>query len=123
MIIAGQCEEIKITDLTIDNYQEELLECEVPVVIYFWAAWCKPCKIMSTTINWLAIFHEGKVKFVEINADYNRKLLNIFRPLRGLPLLIFYKGGKEFDRILGLVPFSVINKKIMLLLEFDIDKK
>jgi len=123
--LVGLCEEEKIglIDLNADNYQEEVLECDTPVVIYFWAAWCKPCKTMSSIINWLAIFHEEKVKFVKVDVNKNRKFLDRFRPLRGLPLLIFFKNGEEVDRILGLVPFKIIHNKIIFLLEENEEKE
>ena len=117
--MVGLCGETKIIDLTLDNYQVELIESKVPVVVYFWAVWCKPCKHMSPIIERLAVFHNKKVKFLKVDADGSRKLLNKFRPLRGLPLLIFYKNGKEVDRTLGFLPFITINSKIILLLKED----
>ena len=124
--ITGLCEEeIKIIELTADNYEEELIESEVPVVVYFWAIWCRPCKQMSPIIERLAKFHKNKVKFVKVNVDKSkRKFLNQFRPLRGLPLLVFYKKGKEVDRTLGFLPFTTINNKLIFLLkEEKKDKK
>jgi len=124
LTITGLCDEgVKIIELTIDNYQEEVLECDTPVVVYFWAKWCKPCKQMSPIIERLAVFHEKKVKFVKVDADGSRKLLNKFRPLRGLPLLIFYKNGVEVDRTLGLTPFITINSKIIPLLKEEKKEK
>jgi thioredoxin 1 len=116
--IAGLCnDEIKIIELTIDNYQQEFLECDTPIVVYFWAVWCKPCKLMSPIIERLTVFYGKKVKFLKVDVDRNRKLLNNFRPLRGLPLLIFLKNGKEVDRILGFTPFITIHSRIILLLK------
>ena len=126
LFIFGLCddEEIKIIELTADNFKEEVLECKVPVVIDFWAAWCKPCEKMSATIKRLAVFHKNKVKFAKINVDKSkRKFLNKFRPLRGLPLLVFYKDGKEVDRTLGLLPFLTIHSKIIPLLKKDEKEK
>ena len=97
LTIVGLCnDEAKITELNIDNYQQEFLECDTPVVVYFWAVWCKPCKLMSPIIERLAVFYGKKVKFLKLDVDRNRKLLNNFRPLRGLPLLIFYKISISF---------------------------
>ena len=123
--LTGLCKEekIELIELNADNFQEEVLESNVPVVIDFWAVWCKPCKKMSSIIERLAVFWGKKVKFVKVNVDTNRKFLNRFRPLRGLPVLIFYKNGKEIDRILGLVPFITINSKIILMLKGDKEEK
>lgn len=124
--LAGLCEEekIELVELNADNFQEEVLECDVPVVVYFWASWCKACKTMSTIIKWLAIFHEEKVKFIKVNMDKSRrKFLNRFRPFRGLPVLIFFKNGEEVDRIIGLLSFKIIHNKIIFLLEEDEKKE
>ena len=118
------CNEAKVIELDIDNYQEEFLESKIPVIVYFWASWCKPCKLLSPIIERLAIFYDKKVKFVKIDTDGSRKLLNPFRPLRGLPLLIFYKNGEEIDRIIGFTTFTNISTKIIFLLrEEKTDKK
>jgi len=116
--IFGLCNEgIKIIELNADNFQEEVLESDVPVVIDFWASWCKYCKLIDPIIERLAIFHKGKVKFAKVDVDKSPKFLNDFRPLRGLPVLIFYKNGKEVDRIIGFTPFITINDKILPMLE------
>jgi len=122
--LTGLCEEkIELVELNADNFQVEVLECDTPVVIYFWAVWCRYCKPMSFVIENLAIFYENKVKFVKVNVDHNRKFLNNFRPLRGLPLIIFYKDGKEVDRILGFTPFTTISSKLIILLKEEKKEK
>ena len=116
--INGLCEEVtKVIDLNVDNYQEEVLKSKIPVVVYFWAIWCKPCKRMSPIIERLAIFYDKKIKFLKVDADGSRKLLDKFRPLRGLPLFIFFKNGKENSRILGQTTFTAISSKIIFLLK------
>ena len=113
--IFGLCEEI--IELNADNYEAEVLKSDVPVVIDFWASWCKYCKLIDPIIERLAIFHKGKVKFVKVDVDKSPKFLNNFRPLRGLPVLIFFKGGIEVDRLIGFTPFLTINDKILIILK------
>jgi len=108
---------VNAMEVNSDNFEEEVLESKVPVVIDFWASWCKPCEKMAVTLERLAKIHKN-VKFVKVNVDkVGRKFLNQFRPLRGLPLLVFYKDGKEVGRTLGLVPFITIHSKIIPLLK------
>jgi len=122
--MAGLCnDEIKIIELNADNYEAEVLKSDVPVVIDFWASWCKYCKLMDPIIERLAIFHKDKVKFVKVDVDKSPKFLNNFRPLRGLPVLIFYKNGVEVDRIIGFAPFITINNKILLILKEEKKEK
>ena len=122
--MAGLCnDEIKIIELNADNYEAEVLKSDVPVVIDFWASWCKYCKLMDPIIERLAIFHKNKVKFVKVDVDKSPKFLNNFRPLRGLPVLIFFKNGVEVDRTIGFTPFITINNKIMLVLKEEKKEK
>jgi len=122
--MAGLCnDEIKIIELNADNYEVEVLKSDVPVVIDFWASWCRYCKLMDPIIERLAIFHKNKVKFVKVDVDKSPKFLNNFRPLRGLPVLIFYKNGVEVDRIIGFAPFITINNKILLILKEEKKEK
>jgi len=118
LTITGLCnDEVKIIELNADNYEAEVLKSDVPVVIDFWASWCRYCKLIDPIIERLVIFHKGKVKFVKVDVDKSPKFLNNFRPLRGLPLLIFFKNGVEVDRIIGFTPFLIINDKILIMLK------
>ena len=124
LTITGLCNEgVKIIELNADNYEVEVLKSDVPVVIDFWASWCRYCKLMDPIIERLAIFHKNKVKFVKVDVDKSPKFLNNFRPLRGLPVLIFFKNGVEVDRIIGFAPFITINNKILLILKEEKKEK
>ena len=122
--MAGLCnDEIKIIELNADNYEEEVLKSDVPVVIDFWASWCKYCKLMDPVIERLAIFHKNKVKFVKVDVDKSLKFNSNFRPFRGLPVIAFFKNGVEVDRIIGFAPFITINNKILLILKEEKKEK
>ena len=127
--ISGLCsEEVKPIDLTADNFQE-VLESDKLVVIDFWASWCKYCKLLDPVIIRLMVFNQqykkDKVEWYKVDVDKSkRKFLNNFRPLRGLPVVAFYRDGKEVDRMIGFQPFLTIQDKINLLLkEEKKDKK
>jgi len=116
--ISGLCEPI---ELNADNFQEEVLESDKLIVIDFWASWCKYCKLLDPVIERLIVFNQqynkDKIEWFKVDVDQNRKFLNNFRPFRGLPVLAFYRNGKEVDRITGFQPFLMIQDKINLLLK------
>lgn len=109
-----------------DNFQE-VLESEKLIVIDFWAEWCKPCKILSPIIERLVVFNQrynkDKIEWFKVNVDENRKFLNNFRPLRGLPVVAFYKNGEEIYRFVGLLPFLKIQDIINSLLREEVKEK
>ena len=109
-----------------DNFQE-VLESEKLIVIDFWAEWCKPCKILSPIIERLVVFNQrynkDKIEWFKVNVDENRKFLNNFRPLRGLPVVVFYKNGEEIYRFVGLLPFLKIQDIINSLLREEVKEK
>jgi len=109
-----------------DNFQE-VLESEKLIVIDFWAEWCKPCKILSPIIERLVVFNQrynkDKIEWFKVNVDENRKFLNNFRPLRGLPVVVFYKNGEEIYRFVGLLPFLKIQDIINSLLKEEVKEK
>jgi len=116
--IRGLCDDnIKFVDLNADNFQEEVLECKTLVIIDLYAVWCKPCDQLLPVLERLSEFYKDKIKIVRVDVDHNRKFLDNFRPLWGLPVLVFYKNGKEVGRILGFVPFTTISNKIISLLK------
>ena len=127
--LVGLCEKekIEIIDLTADNFQEKVLGPDKLIIIDFWAEWCKYCKLLDPIIEKLIIFNQqynkDKIEWFKVDVDKSRKFLNNFRPLRGLPFLIFYRNGKEIDRMIGFQPFLKIQDKINLLLKEEKKEK
>jgi len=102
--------EVLIPDLT--DYQVQVLDSDKLLIIDFWADWCKPCKIQRPILERLVLFNDkynkGRISWLNVNVDKDRKMYKNFRPLRGLPVLLFLKDGKEIYRIIGLTPFITI---------------
>ena len=88
--------------LTDQNFEEEVLKSEIPVMVDFWAAWCQPCKMVSPIIDELAKEYEGKVKIGKLNVDENSVAGNY--NVMSIPTLMIFKDGKPVKSVIGAKP-------------------
>ncbi|MBQ4425403.1 MAG: thioredoxin [Lachnospiraceae bacterium] len=86
--------------VTGDNFNEEVLQSELPVLVDFWAAWCGPCKMLSPVVAQLAEEEEGKIKVCKINVDDEPELARRFR-VRSIPTLLVFRNGELVDQSMG----------------------
>lgn len=105
--MAGQAV-IEVSDATFD---QEVLQSDQPVLIDFWAAWCGPCKALGPIVDEIATQYTGKLKVVKMDVDRNQATPGRYG-IRGIPALLFFKGGKVADQIVGYVPKDTIEKSI-----------
>ena len=87
-------------DLNRDNYENEVLQSEVPVMVDFWGPQCRPCLALMPAVERLEREYAGKIKVAKVNAAENRMLCARLRVL-GLPTYRFYKDGVEIKRLTG----------------------
>jgi thioredoxin 1 len=90
------------------NFDREVLQSEIPVLVDFWATWCAPCKAIAPLIDAVADEYAGKVKVGKVNVDENQATPGKFG-VRGIPTLILFKGGAVVDQIVGAVPKSQLD--------------
>jgi len=83
----------RITALTNDNFETEVGQANVPVLVDFWAEWCGPCKTIAPVLEELAADYEGKLKIAKLNVDDHREMTEKFN-IRGIPTLILFKNGE-----------------------------
>jgi len=98
-------------ELTKDNFKEEVLDSEKPVLVDFWATWCMPCKMIAPIVNEISNEYNGKCKVAKLNIDDAMEIATKFGVMN-IPTIILFKDGKEFTRIVGVASKESILKKI-----------
>ena len=107
-----------VVELTADNWQQEVVNSDKPVLVDFWAPWCGPCRALAPTIDKVAEQFSGKLKVGKLNTDDNQDLAVKFG-ISGIPQVLLFKGNGEQprERVVGLVSEKELVKVINRVLE------
>lgn len=103
------------TIVTDQNFDAEVLQSQIPVMVDFFAEWCGPCKMLAPIVDQLAQEWDGKAKIVKINVDESPEVAQEYGVM-SIPTLVFLKGGTEVDRVTGAIPKDALESKLNSLL-------
>lgn len=98
------------------SFDADVLQSDTPVLVDFWAPWCGPCKSVAPVLEELATDYAGKVKIVKMNVDDNPRTPPHYN-VRGIPNLVFFKGGQVIEQIVGAVPKETLETAIRKLVD------
>jgi thioredoxin 1 len=93
----------KVIPLNAKQWNEKVLNSDIPVLVDFWAEWCGPCRMVGPIVEQLAQSLQGKVNVSKLNVDQNQEIAMKYN-IQSIPSLVLFKNGNEVARIVGLSP-------------------
>ncbi len=101
----------KLPAVVDNNFESEVLQATLPVLVDFSATWCGPCKALEPTLESLAGEYEGRVKFVQVDIDQAHGVAARFG-VTGVPTMLLFKGGEVVEKKVGALPKGNIAKML-----------
>lgn len=101
----------QIVTLDKENFESEVLQSDVPVLVDFWAEWCGPCRMLAPVVDELASEYAGQLKVAKLNVDQAQDLAGRYGVM-SIPTLLVFKGGQEVERMVGFAPKRELKQRI-----------
>ncbi len=100
-----------MVELTDQNFEQEVLKSDQPVLVDFWAVWCAPCRMVAPTVEAVAQEYAGRAKVGKLNVDDNLAVTSRYN-IRGIPTLMLFKNGQVQEQWVGATSKDVIVKML-----------
>lgn len=100
-----------VHELKLEDFQAEVVDSPIPVLIDFWAPWCGPCRMLKPVMERVAKDYEGRVKVMAANVDEQPDLAGAFG-VQGIPMVVLMKGRKPVDAFSGYQSYEVIKSRL-----------
>ncbi|PIR79751.1 MAG: thioredoxin [Candidatus Levybacteria bacterium CG10_big_fil_rev_8_21_14_0_10_35_13] len=100
-----------LVHITKENFEQEVLKSDIPVIIDFWAEWCGPCRMMGPVFEDLSKEYTGKLKFAKLDTESEPELAGEFQ-IRGIPSLSIISKTEEVNRLVGFMPKEALKSRI-----------
>lgn len=101
----------ELLTVTSDNFETEVLQSELPVLVDFWAPWCGPCRVISPLVEEMASEYAGKLMVGKLNVDDHPSIAQKYN-ITGIPALLFFKDGGVTNTVVGAVPKAVLQDNV-----------
>jgi thioredoxin 1 len=101
----------KVSDVGDQNFETEVLNSNIPVLVDFWAAWCAPCRMLAPVVEAIADKYDGKAKVVKLNVDENTLTSGKYN-IKGIPTLLLFKNGIIKEQIVGNTTKDTVSRMI-----------
>ena len=98
-------------DVNDQNFQNEVVKSDIPVLVDFWAAWCNPCKMIAPLVDKIAKDYDGKLKVVKVDVDSSPGIASTLG-IRSIPTLMIFKGGDVVEQVIGVAAEAQLKKLI-----------
>jgi thioredoxin 1 len=101
----------KVAEVGDQNFETEVLNSPIPVLVDFWAAWCAPCRMLAPVVEAIADKYDGKAKVVKLNVDENTLTSGKYN-IKGIPTLLLFKNGIIKEQIVGNTTKDTVSRMI-----------